>query len=213
MKRTLQTGLALVASLALAQTPALADGLDWSLEATLTSDFIDAGESLSDGRAAGSLGFEAETHGFFAGLELYSLRVDDDRWGAMPFLGYRFDLDPLELELGIARAFADDSGWDEIELFAGAEWAADDRLALGIEAVYAPGPREWADISFGADYALTDRFGVSGAVGRVPADNLNYANVGLSYELTDILAADFRVHNSREIGTRVALSLTASLGN
>lgn len=213
MKRNLRTGLCLAAMLSLAHAPALADGLEWSLEATLTNDFIDAGESRSDGRPAVIVAGEIETHGFFAGLELYSLREDDDRFGMMPSLGYRFDFDPLEVEIGIARAWADDSGWDDIELFAGIEWALDDRFTLGAEAVYAPEPRAWADISLSLGYAINDRLELSGTIGRVPADGLNYANVGVSYELTDLLAADLRLHNSNEIGTRIALSLTAALGN
>ena len=242
MKRNLQTGLCLAAILSLAQTPALADGLEWSLEATLTSDYIDAGESLSGGRPALILDAEVEASGLFAGFELATIRDDDDRIEIVPFLGYRHDFNPFELEVGLERAWADDSGWDDVELFAGIEWALDHSLTLGAEAVYVPSPdewelgaaiewevdhlftlgaeaaydvtgSEWAELALTGEYAFDDRLSLSGTLGRLPTDDFNYADVGLTYEVTDILAADLRLHNSDDIGSRVALSLTAALGN
>ena len=242
MKRNLKSGLCLAAVLSLAHAPALADGLEWSLEATLTSDYIDAGESLSDGRPALILEAEAEASGFFAGLELATIRDGADRIEIVPFLGYRHDFDPVELEIGLERAWADDSGWDDLELFAGIEWALDDRLTLGAGLVYVPSPdewelgaeiewavnhrftlgaeavydlsgSEWAELALTGEYAFDDRLSLSATLGRLPADGFDYANIGVTYELTDLLAADLRLHNSDEIGTRIALSLTAALGN
>lgn len=213
MKRNLQTGLCLAAILSLAHAPALAHELEWSLEATLSSDYIDAGESLSDGRPALILGAEAEASGFFAGFELATIRDGDDRIEIVPFLGYRHDFDPVELEIGLERAWANDSGWDDLELFAGIEWAVNHRFTLGAEAVYDLSGREWAELALTGEYAFNDRLSLSATLGRLPADGFDYANVGVTYEVTDRLAAELRLHNSDEIGTRLALSLTAALGN
>ena len=242
MKRNLQAGLCLAAILSLAQSPALADGLEWSLEATVTSDYIDAGESLSDGRPALILDAEAEAGGFFAGFEFATIRDGADRIEIVPSIGYRHDFDPVELEIGLERAWADASGWDDLELFAGIEWALDDRLTLGAGLIHVPSPNEWelgaeiewavshrftlgaeatydlrgsewAELALTGEYAFDDRLSLSATLGRLPADGFNYANVGLTYEVTDILAADLRLHNSDDIGTRIALSLTAALGN
>lgn len=211
MKPIQLAGPCLAASLLMA--PATAQAFDWSLEATITNDLIDGGERLSPGRPAGVLVAEAEAGGFFAGIELQTIRIDDDRIEIVPFLGYRHDLDPVEVEIGIAVPWADDSGRGDVEIFAGIEWAVDDRFTLGVEAAYAPSPRDWADVALTGSFAINDRLDLSATVGRVPADRLNYAKVGLTYALTDALAADFRAHNAREIGTRVALSLTATFGN
>lgn len=213
MKRNLQTGLCLAAILSLAHAPALAHELEWSLEATLSSDYIDAGESLSDGRPALILGAEAEASGFFAGFELATIRDGDDRIEIVPSLGYRHDFDPVELEIGLERAWANDSGWDDLELSAGIEWAVNHRFTLGAEAVYDLSGREWAELALTGEYAFNDRLSLSATLGRLPADGFDYANVGVTYEVTDRLAAELRLHNSDEIGTRLALSLTAALGN
>ncbi len=233
-------GPCLAASLLLA--PATAQAFDWSLEATITNDLIDGAERRSPGRPALVLEAEGEANGFFFGFDLETIRIDDDRIEIVPFLGYRHDFDPVELEIGIERAWADDSGWDDLEIFAGIEWAVDDRLTLGAEVVYVPSPREWelgagiewavdprftlgagavynlsdsewAEIEVTGAYAFDDRLALSATLGREPADRVNYANVGLTYAVTDILAADFRVHRASTFGTRVALSLTAALGN
>ncbi len=204
-------GPCLAASLLLA--PATAQAFDWSLEATITNDLIDGGERRSPGRPALILEAEAEAEGFFAGIELQTIRIDDDRIEIVPFLGYRHDFDPVELEIGVAVPWANVSGRGDVEFFAGIEWAVDDRFSLGFAAAYAPSPREWLDVAATGAFAIDDRLSLSATLGRVPVDRLNYANVGLTYELTDILAADFRVHRASTFGTRAALSLTAALGN
>lgn len=211
MKPIQLAGPCLAAGLLLA--PATAQAFDWSVEATITNDLIEGGERLSPGRPALILEAEAEAEGFFAGIELLTIRDGDDRIEIVPFLGYRHDFDPIELEIGVAVPWANDSGRGDVEIFAGIEWAVDDRFTFGFETAYAPSPREWVNVAVTGAFTIDDRLSLSATLGRVPADRLNYANVGLTYELTDALAADFRVHNSREIGTRAALSLTAALGN
>lgn len=191
---------------------ARADGPEFSFEALITSDLIRSGESLTDGRPGAALSAEVELSGFFAGLELLTLRDGADRLQAELSLGYRWDLDVAALEFGVARAWADDSGMGDTEVFAGLELPLGEAVTFGFEAVYAPRPREWADLSATAAFALNDRWEFSATLGRVPADRLNYGNLGVTYAFADSAAFDLRVHNSREIGPRVTASLTFALG-
>lgn len=198
--------------LALLATSAAADGPEFSFEALITSDLIRSGESLTNGQPGAALEAEVALAGFFAGLELLTLRDGDDRLQAELFLGYRWELDLAELEFGVARAWADDSGMGDTEIFAGLEVPLGEAATLGFEAVYAPRPREWADVSATATFALSDQWEVSATLGRAPADRLNYGNIGVSYAFTEQAAFDLRVHNSREIGSRVTASLVFALG-
>lgn len=212
MFKTRLLAAALAVPATLLAPSAQADELEFSFEALITSDLIRSGESLTDGRPGAALEAEVTLSGFFAGLDVITLRDGNDRLQAELFLGYRWELDLAELEFGVARAWADDSGMGDTEIFAGLEVPLGEAATLGFEAVYAPRPREWADVSATAAFALSDQWEVSATLGRAPADRLNYGSIGVSYAFTEHAAFDLRVHNSREIGSRVTASLIFALG-
>jgi opacity protein-like surface antigen len=184
----------------------------FSFGGLIASDLIRSGASLTDGRPGAALEAELEVSGFFAGLELLTLRNGADRWQAELSLGYRQDLDAVALEFGVARAWADASGMGDTEVFAGLEFPIGERTTLGLEAVYAPRPREWADLSLTARHTLSERLGLSVTLGRAPADRVTYGNLGLAYAVTDQAALDVRYHHSRAIGARVTASVVFALG-
>lgn len=207
MKLAACAGSCLAALVSVAHAPALAEGPELSFAATIATELIASGESLTRDRPGAELVAGIEAQGFFTEVELRTLRIDDNRWEVVGLLGYRREIDDIQLELGVARAWADRSGSGDTDVSAGIEWAADARWTLGFVAAYAPRPRDWVDVVLTADYELDDRTTISGAVGRVPADRRNYANLGASYALTDQLEADVRYHRSRKIGHRMVLSL------
>jgi len=211
LKQQLLAG-AFGASVAISGQAAAAGSPVFSFGARVTNDLIRSGDSLTDGRPGLALDGEVSVSGFFAGLELLTLRDRADRWQAELSLGYRRDLDPVALEFGIARVWKDGSGAGDTEVFAGLAFPLGARTTLGLEAVYAPRPREWADLSLTAAQALTDQLDLSATLGRVPADWLSYGDIGLTYAFTGQAAFDLRYHHSRETGSRIAASLIFALG-
>jgi len=203
---------AMVVSVATFGQASAADSPVFSFGALVTNDLIRSGESLTGGRPGLAVGAEVGTAGFFAGLEVLTLRDGSDGWQLELALGHRWDLDPFELEFGVARAWTNGSDAGDTEVIAGMAFALGENTALGLEAVYAPRPRTWADLSLTASHALTDRFGLSATLGRVPVDRLNYGNIGLTYAVTEQAAFDLRYHHSHEIGSRVAASVVFALG-
>lgn len=193
-------------------SPALAEGPVLSFGGLITSDLIRSGESLSDGRPGFGLEAGIEQAGFFAGLELLSLRGGADRWQGELSLGYRWAQEAWGMEFGVARAWGDASGAGDTEVFAGLELALGERTSLGLEAVYAPRPREWTDLNLTLTQALTDRLDLSARLGRVPADGFGYGDIGVTYGLGESAALDLRYHRSREIGARVTATLLFALG-
>lgn len=110
-----------------------------SVEGGIVSELIDAGESLSN-RPAGLLNLEAEAGGLFLGTGLRSLRVDDDRFEANLFGGFRYGFGAAEAEIGVERAWRNRSNWDDTGIFAGLAVQPLDTLELFAGASYAPRP-------------------------------------------------------------------------
>ena len=212
-KHKLITG-AVVASSCLFVQPALAsDGPAFIFGGLVTNDLIRSGESLTDGKPGLAVEAEIEKLGFFAGVEVRTLRDSDYLLEAELAAGYRLDMEPLAIEFGVARAWAQRAGAGDIELFSGLEFTFEDRFTIGAEVVYAPEPNEWMDIALTASFALNEQLDISGTVGHVPVDNLTYGALGLTYSFTENVAVDLRYHYSREIGSRVAGSLVFAFGS
>jgi len=204
--------VAIAAAAMISGSGAAAEGPVFSFGALVTSDIIRSGDTLTGHRPGAVITTEAEVSGFFAGLELLTLRGGADSWQAEVSLGYRWAMEPAGFEFGIARVRADDSGWGDTEVFGSVEFALGERTTVGLGAAYAPRPREWTDVSLTVSHDLTDRFGLSATLGRYPAGGLDFGDVGVSYAVTDQVAFDLRYHRSRAIGSRVAASLVFALG-
>lgn len=210
MKHNAIAGPTLAAALLVPITQAHAIEPGVAIEAAIVSELIDAGESLSN-RPTGILGIEVEAAGLFVGTQLRSLRVDDDRFEATLFGGFRHSFGIAEAEIGLERAWRDSAHWQDTDIFAGLTLQPLERLKLSAGARYAPSPADWTDLSAGAAIEVVDRWTVSGTLGRNPLDSINYGDIGVDYALTDALGLDLRWHRSAEISGRVVVSVVFAL--
>ncbi|MGY6634598.1 MAG: hypothetical protein ACXIU8_12770 [Alkalilacustris sp.] len=201
----------LAAALALGAAPAHAEGPELSFFGLFGTDLISGGEPLTAGRPGAELGLEAGFGPGFAGVAARTLRDGRDRSEAELFGGLRFDLGAAELEAGVARAWANRSGAADTELFLGVGAEATPGLVLLPEAAYAPAPSDWTDVSATAAFDLTDRLALSARLGRVPADRITYADLGLIWALDASSGVDLRLHRSDEVSARAVLALVTEL--
>jgi uncharacterized protein (TIGR02001 family) len=172
-------------------TPAYADGLTFTGNVALTSDYEFRGVSQTQHNAAIQGGFDLTDNDFYAGV--WASNVDFGSAAHVPmeldiYGGWRPKLGPVSADFGvIAYTYPDatDTGfgdWTYYELKAAGSVPVTPALTVGAALFWSP---EWAQrggdgvyAELNGSYALNESLSVSGAVGYVQAnpDTADYPN-------------------------------------
>ncbi len=176
----------------------VAPTITWSYGIDMTSNYIWAGETQSDGNFAIQPWVEVETNGFYLGFWGSSVDFGDaDDWELDLYLGYRRDVtDNFSYDLSLARYAYDDSGYASSEAIASGTYAWDNGVSLEGMVAY-----DWensdSQYSVTLGYDVNDRFNLSGRFGQADgADTDYYWDVGMTYAFTDTVYGDLRYHGS-----------------
>lgn len=188
-----------------------AEGLKWSANAAVVSDYVFRGVSQAEEDAAISAGFDLTTGAFYAGAWASNVSFagdDDTSIEADLYAGVRPEVGGVNWDFGVVGYLYDEPGaldYDYVELKAAASraigpatigaavyWSLDFFGAAEDEATYVE-----------ANVALSpaDRWTISGAVGRqLVSSDLDYTtwNLGATVALTGTLAFDLRYHDTDE---------------
>lgn len=174
--------------------PALAQGLTWSGEVGITSNYMSRGVTQSANRPALSFGLEAEAMGFYAGLWASSVRLAPDRLEVDLYAGYRFSIGVASFDLGYVRYIYDSTGNCCGEVYARFDVDASPTTVFGGIA-YDPSLREVTDGHLGVSYGFLERFSAQATVGRTPVSG-TYGILGLGFDLNDSVSFDASYHIS-----------------
>jgi uncharacterized protein (TIGR02001 family) len=180
--------------------PAAEDDGAWDIAfgATVTSDYISRGISLSSNQAAVQPWVELTVSMFYAGIWMSSLPGD---WEYDPYIGIRPELGPLSLDLGYIAYFTANTGGGSGEAYITGEVSPVDPLTLG--AAFYLGTGGLAGINYvevNASIDLIETVSASAAVGWVldpgVIDTGNYTtwNAGLTWNPVEPLEIDARYH-------------------
>mgnify|MGYP000207783956 CR=1 FL=1 len=180
-------GAALLATSALVATSGVASAeteTTFSGNVALTSDYVFRGISQSDSDIAIQGGFDVSHGMLYAGAWGSSIDFGLDGTTEVDvYAGVKPVLGPVTFDFGVIGYFypgLDDSfNADMVEFKAGASFAPIENLSLGATVYYTP------EFTFTAGdpayyvegvvaYTITDKFGVSGAVGHQEVDVANY---------------------------------------
>ena len=161
---------ALLSFVGSASAGGLGDDFDIAFGAAVTSDYIYAGISQSDGKPALQGYVEANYGIFYAGVWGSNVDFDDSDVEIDVYAGIRPETDSAAFDLGYVHYFyAEGSAPDYGAIVASAEYYATDALTVGANVNVAPdysqmdGYALWVEGT--ADYALPADFGVSAGLG------------------------------------------------
>jgi uncharacterized protein (TIGR02001 family) len=209
--RTLLSG-ALGASLICLALPASARDVSLSWGATFTTNYMSSGETQTDDGPAFQPWVEVEVNGFYAGLWGSNVRfprdpdLRRDRFEVEAYLGYRFDIGSVAVDLGYQREAYDWSGLHTTIVYALVEYETERAtFHAGIELETREGFAV-DDRYAGVRVPLGDRFTASALLGR--SGTTNYGDLGVSYDITDNVELDLRFHGGPD--NRLVLSTAFS---
>lgn len=187
-----------------------------SASATLTSDYVFRGLSLSGEDAAVQASFDYTGDLFYAGIWGSSLGSGGTSMELNLYGGFTPSFGDLSLDLGVVGYFypgADDdfAEFDFFELGAGASYALTEQLSLGGGVYYTPEnygeTGEATYLELNGAYGFSDAFEVSAAFGSyrihdvngplagAPSDTYNTWNLGASYAYHGF-TLDLRYHDT-----------------
>jgi uncharacterized protein (TIGR02001 family) len=182
--------LGVAAIFAVLALPATAETL--SFGATLTTDYISRGASLSAGGAALQPYVEYGINGFYAGLWASNISSGADTLEVDAFVGYRWDAGGATIDLGYARYFYNVTGDQGGELYVlGDSHVGQFGVNGGIYLTF-PNTIAFADAHVGVTYEVAERLSVSATVGTAPAGT--YANAGATFAVSENFSVDARYH-------------------
>ncbi|MFA5964900.1 MAG: TorF family putative porin [Sphingomonas sp.] len=181
-----------------------ASGMKLSASLSAATDYMFRGVSQTDVKPAVFAAVNAKWNGFYAGagtenVDFLGTNQEYDFWG-----GYVLPIGKASLDVGVVRYGYIDStvNIDTVELKAALSGSLG-KTALGVAAYYTPnyfGSHQHAVYAEAtASYALTDKFSVSGALGRQQIDNIpDYTtwNLGVSYKVLKGATIDLRYHDT-----------------
>ena len=170
-------------------TFAAAEGLSVSAGATLTSRYLASNVDQTSG-AAFQPWIEAEIQGFYFGAwaSNTSAVITGSKTEVDLYAGYRNEVGQFTYDIGYARYFYRSPNVNccgEIILSMGV--AATDAVSLGVRFAHDP-VADVTNSSLTIDYAVNDKFGLSGRVGKLSNGTNDYWNVGGSFAINDNLA-------------------------
>lgn len=206
-KTLLASGVAAIALLA--AVPASAQGLAFSWGGTLTSNYISRGQTQTLNRPAFQPWVEVESNGFYAGLWASNVNFgagESDRVEVDIYGGYRWSIENTSFDIGYARYLYNSSGDCCGELYALVEHEAGTLTMFGGAYFGHSGRLSVNDLHAGFSVELMERLSASTTLGH--ASGAAYADVGVTYAITDNYEVDARVHRSGSLGTRAVVSVS-----
>lgn len=223
MRQFLMAGIALAA--ASVGLPALAQSVEPSFTAAVTSDYVFRGFSQTDEGPALQLGAELASGGFYGGV--WGSNVDFGDGTDIEtniYAGYRTSAGGFDLDFGVTGfVYVGDpsgSGYDFVEFKASASREIGP-ATLGALVAWSPDfyglDEKAAYYEANLGYGFAGAWSLSGAVGRqtldVGADYTTW-NVGLGYDFSSGVGVDLRYHDTDVNGPlsdqRLALTLSFS---
>lgn len=177
---------------------ASAQDWSWSYGVDMTSDYIWAGQSQTDGDFAIQPWVTVENNGFY--LSFWASNVDfgdDDNWELDLFAGYYGDInDNLSYDVGLARYAYDSSYYANSEVYGSMTYAFDNSIALTGYVAY-DWENENSQYYVKAAYDITDKWNVSARYGQAEsADTDYYWDAGVGYAFNEMVSADVRYHGT-----------------
>ena len=151
---------------------------------------INVATSGSATETTANLVSEMSYRGAFFGAEAETLYKDpaDDAEITLT-LGYTFALgSDAEVTVSYSRIYLNDSGFSSHEAAVALGFPVSDNVSAGVEVVRDLTAKS-TDISLGAEFGLGNGFTGEALVGHDGTDN--YAEAGVSYEITDNVSAGF----------------------
>jgi uncharacterized protein (TIGR02001 family) len=200
-----------------------------SANVVLATDYVFRGVSQTEGDPALQAGVDLSSGAFYAGAWASNVAFAGDDGTSLEtdlYLGVRPEFAGWSWDIGaVGYLYDDPSGldYDYVELKAAASRAVGP-ATFGFAAYWSPdffgaAEDEATYVEVNAAFSATDRWTVSGAVGRqFVSSDFDYAawNLGAAYGLTDDLAIDLRYHDTDGHGfgevyeSRIVASLKAT---
>jgi len=187
---------------------------DVAFGAALTSDYISRGITQTDHHAAVQGYIEPSIGIFYAGI--WASNVAFGGVGDVEvdyYAGIRPEFDALSFDFGYLQwTYLNDPASNGGEFYALGYATIYDPLTLGAAFYFNPGDSS-TYVEANADFAFSDTFGASGALGYVNAD-IPYTtwNAGLYYVVHDYATLDLR-YTDTNLSTADCLNLAGPIGN
>lgn len=194
---------ALLLFLGPASAGGLGDDFDVAFGAAVTSDYISAGISQSDGKPAVQGYVELDYNIFYIGAWASNVDFGEPDAEIDLYAGIRPETDSAAFDLGYAHYFYANNTSPNYGAFVGSvEFYATDALTLGGNTNFSPDYSQMGDYALWfegtADYALPAGFGVSGGLGyQFYADSLDLPeywtwNAGVYWSWEETVTIDLR---------------------
>lgn len=188
---------------------AQAQGLSFSGGATVTSNYMSRGATLSDNRPALQAFAEAEVSGLYFGAFASTVRLAPDSSEFSLYGGYRFSVEAASFDLGYARYLYNSSGDCCGELYALFEVDLAPATLFGGVYLDSARLRRVNDLHLGVSYGFGDGFSTSLTAGRA-AGGIRYGILGLGYQINDLIGVEAAYHTTNAQRDQVVVSATAS---
>lgn len=193
--------------------PGLASAQDLTISGgfSLVSRYVSGGVEQTTG-AAFQPWLEAEYRGLY--LNLWASNTDDLITGSDievdVTIGYRGEVGKFSYDLGYVRYYYRNPSVDCCgEAFVSFGYAVSDSLALGLAFAHDP-VADYVDSSFNFEYAINDKFGVSGEYGSISNGGQKYWNIGATYAINDNVGITGAWHDNDINDGTFVLSLDTS---
>jgi len=190
--------LAAAALSALVAAPAMAES-DLSFNIGATNNYVWRGVSQSDKSGAVQAGVDYTNNSFYAGAWASTVDFDDASVELDLYAGVKPTVGNWNFDFGVVYYTYPDS--DDVDNTGELKAAFNHPMGRGSigSAMYV----DWETLEnpyyeLNAAYPIADKFSVSGAIGKQELENGDYTtwNVGLGYDLTDVVSLDLRYHDT-----------------
>ncbi|MGR3714012.1 MAG: TorF family putative porin [Shimia sp.] len=172
----------------------------WSYGADMTSNYIWAGQTQSDGGFAFQPWVTLENNGFYVtfwGSTVDYGAGDPDNWELDLYAGYYGDINEnLSYDVGLARYAYDSSYYANSEVYGSLTYAFDNSIALTGYVAY-DWENENTQYYVKAAYDINDKISVSARYGEAESADTDYFwDIGGSYAFNDTISMDLRYHGT-----------------
>jgi uncharacterized protein (TIGR02001 family) len=191
--------------------PVAAQAQDFNVYGGLafTSDYVFRGQSQTDKDPAVQAYLEGEYKGLYAGAWASNVDFGDNNdYEVDLYAGYRGELaNGITYDAGYVLFYYNDSGYccDEVTFTLGVP-IGDQFTVTGFIA-YDPS-KENVAYSGTAEYAITEKWTLSGTAGNDDATDADWYDVGINYALSDVAALDLRYYDTDVSESLVVVSVS-----
>lgn len=186
--------------------PAAAQSVEITGGLALTSNYVSGGHTLSNEKPAIQGYVEGSFSGAYAGIWMSSVNDGTDNTETDLSLGYRNELaNGLSYDLGYTRYLYNNSGNCCGDVTLSMAYALSDAASAGGEITYDPSSKT-KTLELTGEYAMNDALSLSGTLGKVQ-HGAAYADIGVTYGLSDKSSVDLRYHDASDDKGRLVLGL------